>query len=61
MTGALAGALQGVDGIRGDWVEKALRVSARDQEGLARALVSTAVAKMARERAALDALRRLAG
>ena len=61
MAGAIAGALQGIDSIRSDWVDKALRVSARDQEELARALVSTALAKMARERAALDTLRRLAG
>ena len=61
MAGAIAGALQGIESIRSDWVDKALRVSARDQEELACALVSTALAKMARERAALDTLRRLAG
>ena len=61
MAGAIAGALQGIDSIRSDWVDKALRVSARDQEELACALVSTALAKMARERAALVTLRRLAG
>ena len=61
MAGAIAGALQGIDSIRSDWVDKALRVSARDQEELACELVSTALEKMARERAALDTLRRLAG
>ena len=46
MAGAIAGAFSGLEAIRSDWVEKALRVSARDQEALARDLVGTAPAKM---------------
>ena len=41
----IAGAFSGLEAIRSDWVEKALRVSARDQEALARDLVGTALAK----------------
>ena len=53
MCGALAGALQGVDGIRGDWVEKAQRLTATDQPELARGLVRAARAKCADQEAAL--------
>ena len=60
MAGAIAGAFSGVDAIRSDWVEKALRVSARDQEQLARDLVGTAVAKMEREHEHMEILRGLA-
>lgn len=60
MAGAIAGAFSGLAGMRGDWVEKALRVSQRDQEQLARDLAGTAVAKMEREKAALARLEGLA-
>ena len=60
MAGAIAGAFSGLEAIRSDWVEKALRVSARDQEALARDLVGTALAKMAREREAMEVLQGLA-
>ena len=56
MCGALAGALQGVDGIREDWVEKAQRLTATDQQGLTRDLVRTTLAKRADQEAALAEL-----
>ena len=43
---AFRAALLETDGIRGDWVEEVLRVSARDQEQHARELVGKALAKM---------------
>lgn len=60
MAGAIAGAFSGIDAIRSDWVEKALRLAARDPEELARALVGTALAKMERECESIETLRRLA-
>ena len=56
----IAWAFSGIDAIRSDWVEKALRLAARDQEELARALVGTALAKMERECESIETLRRLA-
>ena len=56
MAGAIAGALGGIDAIRADWAEKALRLSARDQEQLARDLAATALARAEREAAAAGAL-----
>ena len=56
MCGALAGALQGVDGIREDWVEKAQRLTATDQQGLTRDLVRATLAKRADQEAALAEL-----
>jgi hypothetical protein len=49
MGGALAGALQGVDGIRSDWVAKARRVSSVDQEELALRLTNAALMKHEQE------------
>ena len=60
MAGAIAGAFSGVEGLRGDWMEKVFRVSARDQEKLAADLAATALAKMAREREAQEVLGSLA-
>jgi ADP-ribosylglycohydrolase len=60
MAGAIAGAFSGIDAIRSDWVEKALRRSARDQEQLARDLVRTALAKMDRESESMEMLKGLA-
>ena len=56
MCGALAGALHGVDGIREDWVEKAQRLTATDQQGLTRDLVRTTLAKRTDQEAALTEL-----
>ena len=56
MCGALAGALQGVDGIREGWVEKAQRLTATDQQGLTRDLVRATLAKRADQEAALAEL-----
>jgi len=56
MAGAIAGALGGIGAIRPDWIEKALRLSARDQEKLARDLAATALAKAEREATAAGAV-----
>lgn len=45
MGGAIAGAYQGVKGIRGDWVEKARQLTSVDQDDLAERLILTARAK----------------
>ena len=45
MGGAIAGAYQGITGIRADWVEKARQVSDVDQYELAERLILTAQAK----------------
>lgn len=45
MGGAIAGAYQGIDGIRADWVEKVKRVTSVDQDALAERLITTAKAK----------------
>ena len=45
MGGAIAGALQGLGGIRTDWVDKARRLSGVDQDDLAERLMRTAWAK----------------
>lgn len=52
MAGAIAGALHGVHGIKGEWVTKAQQVTTTNQAGLAMKLVQTALAKHARESAA---------
>jgi len=49
MVGAIAGALNGMQGIRADWVVKARQVSAADQEELAHRLVTAAIAKHRQE------------
>jgi ADP-ribosylglycohydrolase len=49
MCGAIAGALGGVDGIRGAWVEKAQKVSSADQSKLATRLANVALLKHRRE------------
>ena len=45
MGGAIAGAFQGVDKIRSDWLEKARQLSSVDQDELASKLVRTALLK----------------
>ncbi|MBV7337538.1 ADP-ribosylglycohydrolase family protein [Chloroflexi bacterium TSY] len=45
MGGAIAGAYQGIAGIRADWVEKARQLTSVDQDDLAERLVRTARAK----------------
>jgi ADP-ribosylglycohydrolase len=45
MAGAIAGALRGIEGIPGEWVQKARRLSAQDQERLALDLARTAITK----------------
>ena len=45
MGGAIAGAFQGVNSIRSDWVEKARRVTSVDQDELAERLIRTSQAK----------------
>jgi ADP-ribosylglycohydrolase len=59
MGGAIAGALQGVDGIRSDWVAKARRVSNIDQEALALELASAALAKHGQESEARSQFERI--
>jgi len=59
MGGAIAGALQGVEGIRSDWVAKAKRVSSVDQEELALKLVHAALAKHGRETEARSLFERI--
>lgn len=56
MCGALAGALHGVEGIREEWVEKAQRLTATDQQALARDLAQATLAKRADQEAALAEL-----
>ena len=60
MCGALGGALNGVDGIRADWVEKAQRLTATDQQELAHDLVRTAVAKIRDRKAAISEFGKIA-
>ncbi len=60
MCGAIGGAFKGVEGIRSDWVDKAKKVTSRDQEKLAESLASLALAKAERERKAAAALARIA-
>ncbi|MEM7125367.1 MAG: ADP-ribosylglycohydrolase family protein [Chloroflexota bacterium] len=45
MGGAIAGAYQGITGIRADWVEKARQLTSVDQDDLAERLILTAQAK----------------
>ena len=45
MAGAIAGAFQGADGIRVDWLDKAQQLSSVDQDELAQKLVRTALVK----------------
>jgi ADP-ribosylglycohydrolase len=45
MVGAIAGALNGIQGIRADWVDKAHQVSATDQRALAGRLATAALEK----------------
>lgn len=45
MGGAIAGAYQGLAGIRADWVEKARQLTSVDQDDLAERLIRTAQAK----------------
>ena len=52
MAGAIAGAFQGSDGIRPDWLEKARRNADQDQNALALGLAQAAVKKMEKEQAA---------
>jgi len=59
MCGAIGGALRGVESIRSDWVEKAKKVTARDQEELAESLAAVALAKSERERKAQGVLARI--
>jgi ADP-ribosylglycohydrolase len=56
MCGAIAGAFKGVDGMRKDWVDKAKKVTSRDQEKLAESLAAVAVAKSDLERKAAAVL-----
>jgi ADP-ribosylglycohydrolase len=49
MCGAIAGALGGVDAIRGAWVEKAQKVASADQGELAARLANVALVKYRRE------------
>ncbi len=60
MCGALAGALQGLDGIKSEWVSKAKKLAAVNQEELAENLVRAALAKSATEQKALQLLDRIA-
>ena len=60
MCGALGGALNGVDGIRADWAEKAQRLTATDQQELAHDLVRTAVAKIRDRKAAISEFGKIA-
>jgi ADP-ribosylglycohydrolase len=61
MCGAIAGALGGVEGIRGDWAEKAKSLARTDQEALAQRLAQVAMAKVEREGEARAAFERIAG
>lgn len=45
MGGAIAGAYQGINGIRSDWIEKARQVTGVDQDDLAERLILTSQAK----------------
>jgi len=56
MCGAIAGALQGVAGVRHAWIERVNEVSSLNQEDLARRLCEVALAKAKCERQALDVL-----
>ena len=56
VAGAIAGALQGVDGIREDWVDKVRRVAAVDQDELAEQLAACALRRLDREERAAQAL-----
>jgi ADP-ribosylglycohydrolase len=49
MVGAIAGALNGTQGIRADWAAKAHQVSATDQRELARRLATAAIKKHRQE------------
>ncbi len=60
MCGAIGGAFKGVEGIRSDWVDKAKKVTSRNQEELAENLASLALAKAERERKAAAALAQIA-
>jgi len=60
MAGAIAGALQGVEGIRRDWLQKANRYASIDQEDLAAKLVEVALKKCRREREAQNMLDEIA-
>ena len=56
VAGAIAGALQGVDRIRQDWVDKVRRVAAVDQDELAEQLAACALRRLDREQQAGQAL-----
>lgn len=56
VAGAIAGALQGVDGIRQDWVDKVRRVAAVDQDEQAEQLAACALRRLDREEQAGQAL-----
>jgi len=59
MCGAMAGALNGVEGIDADWVSKAHRVTSVDQADLAARLSNVALKKYQRETAARNAFENL--
>lgn len=60
MSGAISGALHGVDGIRRDWVEKAQRLSSINQQELAGQLATAAMKKAEAESAAIARFRQIA-
>lgn len=60
MCGAIAGALQGVQGVKPAWVERVAQVTDLNQDELARSLAEVAVRKAAGERQALAVFDRIA-
>lgn len=56
MCGAIGGALNGVENIKSEWVDKAKQFEARDQEELALRLVEVALARLNSERRAQNIL-----
>ena len=60
MSGAIAGAYRGIDGIRKDWVEKARRFTTVDQDDLALKLALVTMKKLRTEQSSSDMLMRIA-
>ena len=61
MCGAIAGAWQGVEGFRADWLERARQFAGVDQEAQAEELARTALDKLAAEQAEQAAFMEIAG
>ena len=61
MGGAIAGAYQGISGIRTDWVEKAQQLTSVNQNELAESLIHTAQAKFDAQASARESFISISG